>query len=223
MAVLTRAARGGEAGSGDPPVFDLDGSASGRSGVRWPEVALGILVVVGSALVALWWQTRAYPTSSVLVAAQAVERGRTITMDDLGVVELQSREPVAVVAADQSDSVVGRIALIDIEPGSVLSPTMMAEVSDIGPDEAVVGLFVKANQIPSVRIGVGSVLTVLDSTVDRDSEGSVLAERAEVVDVEPGNSFGEMLVSVRVTREVAPSVALGGAGGTVVLVELGES
>ncbi len=222
MTVVQRAGKAKPTEVASPTVFDLDGSNNaGGKKVRLPEMALGLLLVVGCALGALWWQARSFPTTSILVAATDIERGQLITADNLKAVELRSGEPVATIGAEEAESLVGKVAVGDIPQDSIFSTGMVAATTTLGPDEAIVGLLVAAGRIPSVGLATGSLVQVLSSEANADNEG-VLIETAEVVEVVQGGGFGEMLVSLRVSQDEARRAALASAAAPVIMIELGD-
>lgn len=220
----------------------------GRRRVRLPEIALGSLLIVGCALGALWWQARSYPTTSVLVASRDLDRGDVVSAESLAVVEMQARESVNWVASDQADLLIGRVAIASIGEGTVLTSSMVAESTDIGPDEAVVGLYLGPGQAPGTSLAPGATVDVVltdpdspaaggavalaagtgDGTAPTDGPvdgrtaavGSLLASSATVVDVQNGSGFGQILLSLRMSKSEAVVTAVAAAADDVMVLEV---
>ncbi len=226
-------------------VFDIAAPSTGRRRVRVPEIAVGVLLIAGCALAALWWQARINPTISVLVAATPIERGEVLQPGHLSVVELEASEAVSIVDASEYDALLAKISLADIGRGAILDPTLFADTIDVGADEAVIGLFLGPEQVPSLSLRAGSFVDVVltegtrpkaaadtatgnsatespptASTAEDGPGPSVLAEAARVLRVEPGSGFGQLHVSLVLPRDEAVAAAIAAADGSIVLLEV---
>ena len=90
--------------------------------LRVPELAVGVLVTVVFALGAVLWHLSAVEKVSALVVASRVERGEVIDASDVRVAYVSSDDSLARLDGSQLDRVVGRVALVDLAEGTLLTP-----------------------------------------------------------------------------------------------------
>lgn len=198
-----------------------------RRRFRLPEVAVGVVVVLGFALGAVLWQLNATQKDPVLAAAHDVARGDVIEADDLSVVYVSSDDPIAHLSRAQSSRVVGRVALSDIQAGALLTPGSVSDGPAVQPGEGVVGLALEPGQVPTSRLRAGDLVNVVAGTPaggDTDAaEGGepVLVERAEVFAIEELTASGRLFVSLKMRETDANEVAAAAERGPVRLVMVG--
>lgn len=230
--VLTGRKNGsGPAGLGEE--IDLDGPGSGgaRNRSRSPEIVLGVLVLVVSALASLYVFTSSTERASVLAMARPVERGQIVAAEDLVVVEVGSDDALATMTRSRSGEVVGRRALVDLTPGVLLSPSLLAGPGGLTAGDGVVGLDLTAGAVPSLRLEPGSTVAVIltPAVGDVNAEvtgggaaalGEVLVAAAEVVEVVPLGSQGRLFVALSMTQDEATAVSVAASVGRVRLVQV---
>jgi hypothetical protein len=207
--------------------LDLDGpgSSPGTSRSRLPELALGALVLVVSALASLWLFTSGSERTEVLALANAVERGEPLELEDLVTVEIASDDAIVVLRPDQAATMTGRVALVDLAAGELVTPSQFTSAgATLQLGEAVVGLDVPAGQVPSTRLAPGSVVSVIltpDASADlADDPGVVLVDAAEVVEVVRTAGPGEVFVALLVTEDEARVVSAAASQSRVRLVQV---
>lgn len=212
--------------------FDLDGPGSGTKRSRVPEVALGALVLVVSALAALWLFTESSERTAVLALANPVERGDLLAIDDLVTVEVASDDALVVLRPDQSVDMVGRIALTDLPAGVLVTPSQFASTSALADGESVVGLDLTSGQVPSSRLTPGTTVSVIltppptDPTVDDLTAGGaaelgeVLVDGAVVVESVPSGGQGSVFVALSMSESDARAVSVAATLGRVRLVQV---
>lgn len=215
-------------------VFDLDAAETPRAKSRLPEIATGILLVVGFGLAALWWQTSSTSTRPAIALGVPIERGQVIELGDLQLVQLASDDPIRVLGESDSGMVVGRVALTDMASGTLLTSDHVSEAPAISPGFAVVGTALQAGDYPSLALRVGDVVDVVltPSTTEQDAFGadrdgalaaaaeSVLVQGVEVVEVATlGNQSG-LFVALAMSETEAAMVARADAEDRVRLVQV---
>ena len=223
---VTRQRTGPLRGS-DGRVFDLAEASVARRKSRIPEIALGVLLVAGCALAALAWQTIADPSRTVLALNNNVTRGEVIAAADLQKVEIASDDLITVIGSDQIDTVIGRIAQVDLATGTLLAPNMVADVVTIEPGQALVGITVFRGELPSSTLRVGSPVDVVvtaantnDDSFLTQAEGSILIRSATVAEI-VGNG-DRISLSLAVGESDAPALARAIAAERVRLVAVPE-
>lgn len=214
-----------------PVGLDGPGSGPGTSRSRVPEIALGVLVLVVSALGALWLFQSSSDRTGVLALAGPVERGEVVTAEDLVTVEVAADEAIAVTRPGDVAGVVGRVALVDLPAGSLITASQVASADEVQVGEGVVGLRLEPGQVPALRLTPGTTVSVLltppsamasesltASQIEARSE--VLVDAATVVDAAALGGQGEMVVSLSMTEDQARMVASAATLGRVRLVQV---
>lgn len=182
---------------------------------------MGLFVTVACALAAVLWHLNATDRVPALAISAAVERGATIAPDDLTVVYVASDSGLAHLDDRQAATVVGRVALVDLPAGTLLTPALVADEAALQPGEGVVGLALEPGGYPSMRLAVGDLVDVVrvgDLAAAGDGrEGFVVARRATVVGIEELTS-DRRLVSVLTSEADARAVAAVSGTGSLRLV-----
>jgi len=189
------------------------------------QVLLAVLVVVLGGLVSMWAVSSYAHRDRVLVIAQNVQVGHTITVDDLAGADLSVDPRVAAFTVDQQGEVIGKVALVDLAKGTLVNPSQVAQTQVLTTGQVLVPLQLKPGQLPSVGVAPGQrvllVATPLD-TAGATAAGSpadpIVASVAE--SGVPDASTGVTVVDVRVPQDVGVSLARMAAGGNVTVVVL---
>jgi hypothetical protein len=163
---------------------------------------------------------------AVLVVVRPVSAGAVIRTSDLSEARISSDPQIHAVPAAERDRIVGRVTAVNLVPGTLLTRAQLASGPLVGAGSAVVGLALKAGQLPS---GVRSLDRVtLVETVSGSAAGgslaapgSVLVASATVSSVQQSSDGQTMVVSVVVPTDQAPTVAAAAARDEVTLILLG--
>ena len=123
-----------------PSSFDLDARPASAGRRRVPEVAAGVLVIVVFSLAALWWQTSSTKRTEVLALRNPIERGHTLTVNDLQAVGINSDTALAVLTKTEAGAVVGRTARTAMVKGTLVTRDGFTATSLIGSGRSGVGL-----------------------------------------------------------------------------------
>jgi hypothetical protein len=177
----------------------------------------------------------------IVAVVQPVHQGQQISTTDLGEVEASISGSVHPIPYSAVGSVVGRDAAVALVPGSILTTGDVSNASRIPAGDAIVGIALKAGQLPSAGVVPGEQVMVIQtglpgspaptfpsssaisgSTSGQPSSVGVLVPRAEVYDVaSPGSTSGDsstQLVSLQVSEGQAPAVSVAAAAGEVSIV-----
>jgi hypothetical protein len=186
--------------------------------VRLPELAVGVLVTVAFALGAVLWHLSAVDKVPALAIAGPVERGATITAADVRVVYVATDDPLARLDDSQVSEVVGRVAVVDLPAGTLLTPALVTNAGAIADGEGIVGLALDPGQYPARGLAPGDHVNVVRSgDPTGDVEDSVVARGARVFAVEELPS-DRLLVSILADESDAEAVAAAAGQGTLRLV-----
>ena len=221
MATTTRSDspgnRTGPPGSNGNGKVHLPTLAPPKRRVRIPEFAVGLLVTVMFALGAVLWHLNATSKVPALAVSNAVARGDVVEASDLRVVYVASDGPLARMTAAESSSVVGRVALVDLAPGTLLTPTVVADAAALKAGDGVVGLALDPGQYPALGLASGDRVNVVVSgetaaTTGTSPGAQVIAHGATVFRVEDLAS-DRKLVSILASEADAETVAAAAGKG----------
>lgn len=187
--------------------------------VRVPEVAVGVLVTVVFALGAVLWHLSTVEKVPALAAASAIERGEVIESGDVRVVYVSSDGSLARLDSSQLDEVVGRVALVGLTEGTLLTPSVVADAAAVNTGEGVVGLSLDPGAYPARGLATGDRVSVVRSAevADLDAKPTVIARDATVFAVEELSS-DRLLVSILTRESDAEAVAAATSAGGLRLV-----
>lgn len=187
--------------------------------VRVPEVAVGVLVTVVFALGAVLWHLSTVEKVPALAAASAIERGEVIESGDVRVVYVSSDGSLARLGSSQLDEVVGRVALVGLTEGTLLTPSVVADAAAVNTGEGVVGLSLDPGAYPARGLATGDRVSVVRSAevADLDAKPTVIARDATVFAVEELSS-DRLLVSILTRETDAEAVAATASAGGLRLV-----
>jgi hypothetical protein len=174
-----------------------------------------VLVTVVFALGAVLWHLSAVEKVPALVAASPIERGEVIDAGDIRVAYLSSDSTLARLDSEEMDLVVGRVALVDLAEGTVLSTSVAADAPAVDSGSGVVGLALDPGAYPARGLAPGDRVHVVlaGEIATPDAEPTVVARSATVFDVQELAS-DQLLVSVLTAETDAEAVAAAaGAGG----------
>lgn len=209
----------------------VDGPGSGHQRrSRVPEVAVAVLVLVLSALGSLWWYTSTTERTEVLALSTPIERGEVVTSDHLTTVRVATDDAMASLGPDTASTVIGRVALVNMDSGTVLTNSFLADASAVGDGETIVGLELEVGQSPSLRLLPGSTVAAfltpgpnseIATAADATELGDVLTSSATVVESAPVGQSGLTFVSVAVPAADAPGLVTAASQNRVRLVQVG--
>lgn len=187
--------------------------------VRTPELAIGLLVTTVCALGAVLWHLSAVDKVPALATSTRVERGDVIEADDIHVVYVSSDDDLARLDSSQTNRVVGRVAVVDLAEGTLLTPSAVAEANAMNSGDGVVGLALDPGAYPARGLAPGDKVNVVRAAdvADLDAEPTVVASNASVFALEELSS-DRLLVSVLTTEADAAAVAASADAGGLRLV-----
>jgi hypothetical protein len=191
-----------------------------------PLAVVGVLLCFFGAMVFGALHLRLDHRVAVLTVARPIGAGDIIHDGDLRVARV-SASGLATVAADDRAAVVGHVAAVSLAPGSLLVRSDLGSPTSLQSGQAVVGVALKAGQLPGV-VRPGDRVLIVDTgaagTADAAGAPSTSAAsrvQATVAAVnEPPDSPGVTIVSLTVGADDAPAIATAAAAGHVTLVLL---
>lgn len=171
--------------------------------------------MVGFALAAVLWHMSSVDRDPVLAVASSVDRGEVIESSDLEVAYVGSDDGIAHLSEAETASVVGRVALADLEVGTLLTRGMLADDAAVASGEGVVGLALEPGELPTSTLLPGDRVNVVAGEV---SSSEPLVEAAEVFSVEELDGGGGRFVALKMPEAPANTVAAAAERGAIRLV-----
>lgn len=192
-----------------------------------PLVMVGVLLVVGCALVFADISLRTGRGQEVLVVAEPVAAGQAVTAGDLRAVRLSAAGGVASVPAGDEQAVVGQPAAVALSAGSVLTRADVGTGAGVGAAFDVVGVALKPGAYPpalaaGARVQVVPVASSSGSGPTATTGSGPVGATVLSVESPSATSGSPAVVSLEVARSDADEVASLAAAGEVALVEEGS-
>jgi hypothetical protein len=193
-----------------------------------PLVVVGVLLVVGCALVFAEVSLRTGRGQEVLVVAEPVAAGQVVTAGDLRAVRLSAAGGVASVPAGDEQAVVGQPAAVALSAGSVLTRADVGAGAGVGAGFDVVAVALKPGAYPpdlsaGARVQVVPVASSSGSGSGAPTGSGPVGAAVLSVEAPSATSGSPAVVSLEVARSDADEVASLAAAGEVALVEEGSA
>lgn len=202
--------------NGKPP---LTRAAAGAVRSR-PHLLVGVLLVVGCALVFYLVALRADTRSPVLVLTHDVAAGQTLQASDLAVAKVAADGSVAVIPDSDRATVIGQILTAPGHAQQLLTRAMLGGQQWPPPGQAVIAEPVTAGHLPD-GAGPGSRVRVVmlpgNATTAETAEVSV---EATITAIAEPDSTGDTVVSLLMAN--ADAARIQGLDRPVAIVLLGR-
>ncbi|WP_238005849.1 SAF domain-containing protein [Dactylosporangium sp. AC04546] len=181
-------------------------------------LAVALMAVFALAAVALFgYVSRTQP---YLALARDVPAGARLAASDLVTVHLNPDPGLAPVPQNRAKAVIGKYSSIPLLAGTLLTDGALVDKPFPAPGEQVVGLALKAGQMPSTPLRPGAAVLLVstqDPLAQDKPTGPAPTVLATVVHVIAGARDGSATVSVAVRDNDGPLVARLAAQGRLVL------
>jgi SAF domain len=202
-------------------------------------VASAVVVFASIAAFATIYSSANHQVEALIVTT-TIEQGQPITASQLGQSGVAISGGVVAIPVSDASELSGKRAAVTIPAGSLLTPADVTSSQPIASGDAVVGMALKAGQLPAAGVSPGDQVMIVETaspgspvtttgSADSSSGASgastgVLVAQASVFDVTtpPANASGTVseLVSVEVPSTLAAAVSTAAASGDVSLVLL---
>jgi hypothetical protein len=191
-------------------------------------LVLAGLLVLGFALATANLVSRAGDKVSVLSVGTPIAKGHVIQREDL--VSLAVSGVAGAVPVEQTNSIVGKVATVDLVKGQVLTEDMITTTPTPATGQSTVGLALDPTRVPSSGLDPGDTVDVI--AVPTSEAGgatgaaslhnpTVLARSATVYAVQGlATDGGKLLLTVVVDTTRAGLVAAYSTSGRVAVVEV---
>ena len=193
------------------------GPSRQQRGIRLPQLLLSLLVVAIFALLAVWWQASTTSRTAALALANDVEVGVPLSRVDLTTIYMNTDVPSQYEDPQFADVFVGVSPVTDLEAGTIITASMFRRSTALGPNEALVGLRLSADEAPS-GLNPGDAVQIIGPGQDEQVEILAADARVEAVAV---STDGTATVRLRLGIPDAQRVQL--SADEVVVIEVDNS
>lgn len=190
---------------------------------RMPEMALGLVLVVGGAFGALMMYRSGTESVTVVASAHKLYRGQLISPSDLVATEMPGSAAHFFVKGPDAKSLVGKTAAIDVDGHVPLSTLMVTTNTPLSPSEALTSAPVDIGNYPSeiapgdrVRVVLAPELTMSAATAPLMFEDVVTVWSIQF----PEDFSDQAVVTLRGPLALAMAVA---SAGRIHIVLVGNS
>lgn len=190
---------------------DLD--QAGEKKRRVPEMALGLVLVIGGALGALLMYRSGTESVTVVASAHTLQRGHVISPSDLVATEIPGSAARFFVRGSDAQSLVGKALAVDVDAHMPLSALMVSANRPLEASEALTSAPVEVGNFPSeiapgdlVRVVLAPEITMSAATPPRMFENVVTVWSIRL----PENFSDQAVITLRGPLDLALAVA--GAG-----------
>jgi hypothetical protein len=185
------------------------------------HLAAAVLLMGLGALGVFFAVDAATETTTVVEVRADVERGQTITREDLTTVEVNA-PGVQTVPASKLNDLIGQRAAQPLLAGSLLAPAALAQTVVPAQGQTLVGVALTSAQMPAEPLQPGDKVSIVDTPAQGDANAAVSdnpnATPATVQTVGPLNTQGQTTVDVLVPENAAARLAAQASTGQVALV-----
>jgi hypothetical protein len=197
----------------EPAVVAPGRNTKVRSRVRAQWLVLAAALTILAGIVVAWALTRAADRVSVVSVGRPVAAGTVIQIDDLTVTQIAFDGDVqGLVPAASADELAGRVATVDLRPGTLLTVGMWADATGLGAGERTVGAVLDAGRFP---LGLAQGSSAIALAIDDDTTGVAV----RVIDADNTDS-GELRITLAVPQADASRIAQLAATNQLVIIGL---
>jgi hypothetical protein len=187
-------------------------------------IAAGVAMVGIGALSSASLVGQAGHRTAVLAIARPVQIGQTLTDDDLAVARIPADPALQPIPVTARVTAVGRVAAVELRPGTLLTAGQLTDAVTPGPGEQLVPIPLVAGRLPARGLHPGdrALITPVPAAQGDDAPAGEPV-RARVVDVGDAADDGTTTVDVVVSASNGVRVSALGAAGRAALVLLPAS
>jgi hypothetical protein len=163
--------------------------------------------------------------TEVVTVVRDVHVGQVVTEDDLGKASIALDPAVKAVRAGDLDSVVGKRAVVELKPGSLLAPSQVTKDSLVKAGEQLVPIGLKPEQVPATALAPGQKVQLVHVPAQgQEGTGKTSSTPLETIEgrvvkassAAPGT--GVVVVDVATSVADGPTAAAWVSAGTLRLV-----
>lgn len=194
----------------------------GESKRRIPEMAIGLVLVIGGALGAMLMYRSGTESQTVVASSHSLQRGHVIASGDLIATDVPGDAAKYFVAGTEAQSLVGQTLAVDVGSRVPLSISMVSASNPLLATEALTSAAVAVGNFPieispgdHVRVVLAPEMTMNMATPPRMFETVVTVWSVRL----PENFSDHAVITLRGSLDLATAVA---GAGRIHIVLVGE-
>ena len=181
---------------------------------RWriPELAVGLVLMLGGALGAILLSRSGDSIVIVVGAAQDLQRGDKITPKDLVAVETSQSLAGSFITEAQASALIGQTALVDLRASTPLTVSMFSDQQQLLPNEALTSAAIQQGNYP-IDLAVGDqvrIVTVPDIALSQNAPPELFDQVVTVWSLNKSENNDSALVTFRSSLDLSMAIAKAG-------------
>jgi len=181
---------------------------------RWriPELAVGLVLMLGGALGAILLSRSGDSIVIVVGAAHDLQRGDKIMPKDLVAVETSQSLSGSFITEAQASALIGQIALVDLRASTPLTVSMFSDQQQLLPNEALTSAAIQQGNYP-IDLAVGDqvrIVTVPDIALSQNAPPELFDQVVTVWSLNKSENNDSALVTFRSSLDLSMAIAKAG-------------
>jgi len=181
---------------------------------RWriPELAVGLVLMLGGALGAILLSRSGDSLVIVVGAAHDLQRGDKITPKDLVAVETSQSLAGSFITEAQASALIGQIALVDLRASTPLTVSMFSDQQQLLPNEALTSAAIQQGNYP-IDLAVGDqvrIVTVPDIALSQNAPPELFDQVVTIWSLKKSENNDSALVTFRSSLDLSMAIAKAG-------------
>ncbi|MFZ9591765.1 MAG: SAF domain-containing protein [Ilumatobacteraceae bacterium] len=181
---------------------------------RWriPELAVGLVLMLGGALGAILLSRSGDSIVTVVGAAHDLQRGDKITPQDLVAVETSQSLSGSFITEAQASALIGQTALVDLEASTPLTVSMFSDQQQLLPNEALTSAAIQQGNYP-IDLAVGDqvrIVTVPDIALSQNALPELFDQVVTIWSLNKSENNDSALVTFRSSLDLSMAIAKAG-------------
>ncbi len=181
---------------------------------RWriPELAVGLVLMLGGALGAILLSRSGDSIVIVVGAAHDLQRGDKIMPKDLVAVETSQSLSGSFITEAQASALIGQIALVDLRASTPLTVSMFSDQQQLLPNEALTSAAIQQGNYP-IDLAVGDqvrIVTVPDIALSQNAPPELFDQVVTIWSLKKSENNDSALVTFRSSLDLSMAIAKAG-------------
>ena len=181
---------------------------------RWriPELAVGLVLMLGGALGAILLSRSGDSIVIVVGAAHDLQRGDKITPKDLVAVETSQSLAGSFITEAQASALIGQTALVDLRASTPLTVSMFSDQQQLLPNEALISAAIQQGNYP-IDLAVGDqvrIVTVPDIALSQNALPELFDQVVTIWSLNKSENNDSALVTFRSSLDLSMAIAKAG-------------
>ena len=181
---------------------------------RWriPELAVGLVLMLGGALGAILLSRSGDSMVIVVGAAHDLQRGDKITPKDLVAVETSQSLSGSFITEAQASALIGQTALVDLRASTPLTVSMFSDQQQLLPNEALTSAAIQQGNYP-IDLAVGDqvrIVTVPDIALNQNALPELFDQVVTIWSLNKSENNDSALVTFRSSLDLSMAIAKAG-------------